>query len=319
MFNIVSQLQMRGIDVKQSPSNENEFRICCPFCVSMGTSPDFRFRLGFNIESGLASCFNCGWRSRKAILELVKEFGLGDEALEQVQVVHYTKQTRERSKPVRLPEGFQLLSEIEEDDDLFGSARRYVNERGITLEQLERHEIGATVSDWRFGYRVIFPVRDKDEKLLGYTGRDWTGRRDPKYLLSEGNKSVYNARPDLYPARIVVLSEGVTKSLAIERAVRNMICSAAVFGHTLSDTQMGQLKGFEEVCLFPDPDTEGLKGFLAVGANIATQFSKVSMVWPWPEQQADEMTHGEIKKLICGRRPYSELLQMQCKMEMMKR
>lgn len=318
MFNIVSQLQMRGIDVKQSPSNETEFRICCPFCVEMGTSPDFHFRLGFNIESGLANCFNCGWKSRKAMLELVRVFALGDEALEQVNVIQFTRETRERDEPVALPEGFQLLEEISPEDELFGSARKYIDKRGITQAQLKRHRIGATVSDWRMSYRIIFPVYDKDETLLGYTGRDWTDTKTPKYLLSKGNKSVYNARIDLYPKRIVVLSEGVTKALAIERAIKNRICSAAVFGHTLTDVQLGYLKGFREVTLFPDPDDEGLKGFLGIAANIVTQFERVS-VTAWPKKQADALTTGEIRTLLVNRRKYSDLMQLQFRLEKIER
>jgi DNA primase len=229
--------------------------------------------------------------------------------------MQFTGKTRERDEPVFLPRDFVLLEEVEDDDDWFGVAKRYARKRGITDEQIKRHRIGASLRDWKFGQRIIFPVYDEQETLLGYTGRDWTGKKDPKYLLTRGTKGIFNARADLYPDTCVILSEGVTKSLAIERALKNRFCSAATLGNQFTDEQLPYIKVFREVIIFPDPDRRGLQGYLGVAANLSTQFEKVSVVWPWPEKQADDMTEGEIRQYLKKRKRYSGLLDMQMRLE----
>jgi DNA primase len=318
-MNLFAELAKSGVEVRESTTDETEIKLCCPFCVDMGTSPDYKFRLGINIVSGLGHCFNCGWNSKKAVLEIARKFGLGNGAVQEILATPWTGQSRKRPEKTELPEGFQLLSEVDTDDPLFGAAKQYVRKRGITEEQLERYEIGATVEDWKFRYRVIFPVRSKEGKLLGLIGRDWTGRQEPKYLNSIGTKGVFNARPDLYPKGKVIASEGVTKALAIERAVDNKFCSVALCGKNITDAQVQQLKGFQEVILFPDPDRDGMTGFLGVAANLQSVFERVSMSWPWPKKQADDLTRKEIRAALRSRRKYNDILVLRIKQEMRSR
>lgn len=318
-MNLFAELAKVGVEVRESTTDETEIKLCCPFCVDMGTSPDYKFRLGVNIVSGLGHCFNCGWSSKKAVLEVVRKFGLGNGVAQEVLATPWTGQSRKRPEKVELPEGFQVLSKVKTIDPLFGIAKQYVLKRGITQEQLERYEIGATVADWKFRYRIIFPVRSKEGKLLGLIGRDWTGTQEPKYLNSLGLKGVFNARPDLYSNRKVIVSEGVTKALAIERALDNKVCSAALCGNTITDAQVAQLKGFEEVILFSDPDRAGMVGFLGVAANLQSVFGRVSMVWPWPDKQADDLTRKEILAALRGRRKYNDILVLRIKQGMRNR
>ena len=110
--------------------------------------------------------------------------------------------------------------------------------------------------DW-YRYRIVFPVRIEGGHLVGMVGRDWTGSKIPKYLNSKGTKSFYNARPDLYPHRLAIGSEAITKALAIERATRYKLCSFAFLGIGVRDVQVNQLNGFKEIVIFPDPGSWG--------------------------------------------------------------
>lgn len=57
--------------------------------------------------------------------------------------------------------------------------QKYMVDRGLSLEVLQSWDIGYDyVSD-----RVTIPVYDVDGELVGVKGRDWTGQREPKYLI----------------------------------------------------------------------------------------------------------------------------------------
>jgi DNA primase len=314
--NLLSELRGNGIEVIESTSGDgNEIRVCCPFCVEMGESPDFKYRLGINLASGLGHCFNCGWSSRQAVLMYVRKIGLQDGVVTEVLNTSFTQQTRERDAVVTLPQGFTPLVELDDDDPYLSFAFRYARKRGITRRQMREKEIGATADDYQYRGRIIFPVRMGDGKLAGFVTRDCTGLSSYKYLNKVGTKSVYNVRPDLYPHALLVLSEGIVKALAIERATRYKLCSSATLGNSITDYQMNQMKSFREIVLFPDPDKAGLKGFMGIAANLTTQFSKVSVAYPWPEQQADDLDPSVIREHLRNRRPYNMLLEWRMRME----
>lgn len=315
-MNVFELLASKGIEVKPSSSNENEFKINCLFCVDMGEAPDERFRCGFNIESGLGHCFNCGWSSKKAVLAIVRKLGAEDFDLEQIQQQHFTGKTRTRPAVVKLPEGFEPLDELKKER-LAKPAWDYIRKRGITEEQVKRHEIGIAPFDYVYRDRIIFPVKDPEGKLLGVVSRDYTGDSFLRYRNSEGLKVIFNANPVQYPKSWIILSEGIFKALAIEKAVDNRYCSGAMLGANVTDTQWACLRGFKEAILFPDPDRAGIIGFLGVAANLAPHL-RVSFVWPWPEKQADDLEPKVIRELLKHKRPYNELFQLQMRLAMNK-
>ena len=71
----VHQLRRKGL---QSGVVGHTLFVDCPFCVSMGTTRDTRQRLGIEIVGGhghvpvgMGFCFNCGYRSKKALTEVL--------------------------------------------------------------------------------------------------------------------------------------------------------------------------------------------------------------------------------------------------------
>jgi hypothetical protein len=316
--NLFEQLTLKGIEYRQSSTCDDEYRICCLFCKDKGFGQDSRFRLGFNISSGLGHCFNCCWSSRKAVIEILR--AIGSEQWSEVKVTDFTQETRKRPEPVHFPRGFEKLKDVTDDDQVFGVARRYVRKRGVTPRQLGIHEIGATVLDDKLHHRIIFPVRN-GKMLAGMVGRDWTGIASLRYLNTSGNKVAYNVHPEKYPMgkKIIIVTEGVLKALAVERATGyEMVCSATL-GNFASAIVLDQFKEFEEVVIFPDPDIVGMRGFQGMAERLQPFVKTVSMVWPWPEEQADEMQAKEIMELIERRRLVTPLLGMQIEMEMRDR
>jgi hypothetical protein len=309
MIDFFTQLSLKGIEVREHSSEPNEFKICCIFCPERNQGQDFKFRLGFNIKSGLGHCFKCSWSSRKALLDILRQ--IGSESFGEIRAESFTQETRKRPEPVDFPYGFEKLKDIPDDDPLFGQARKYVRKRGITPRQLRTHEIGATVLDEKFHHMIVFPVR-YGNLLAGMVGRDWTGQRFLPYENSIGNKCAYNVHPEKYEmgTKIVVVSEGIPKALAIERATEYKLVSSATMGNSITAIQSNQLKQFDEVVFFVDPDIAGMTGYLAAADNLQPLVKKVSMVWPWPEAQADEMHDSEIKELLEARKEVTPILRM---------
>lgn len=318
MIDFFTQLTLKGVEVREHTTEPDEFKICCIFCPGRLQGQDFKFRLGFNVKSGLGHCFKCGWSSRKALLEILR--AIGSEHFGEIRAEAFTGKTRERPDPVTFPEGYEKLKDIDNDDLVFGPARRYVRKRGITPRQLRTHEIGATVLDSKFHHRIIFPVR-YGEMLAGMVGRDWTKTSPMRYINSTGNKCAYNIHPEKYPMgkKIVIISEGVIKSLAIERAMEYKVVSGSTLGNSMTAIQSNQLKEFDEVVLFTDPNVPGMTGYLAVADNLQPLVKKVSMVWPWPELEADEMQDKEIREFIEARREVTPLLRMKIRSQMRDR
>lgn len=313
---ILDELRARGLEIKFSSVDEDEIRICCPFCVEMGTSPDYKFRCGINLRNGLGHCYNCEWKSQKAFLEVIRIFGLDPSIKDDLS---WTRETRKRAKPVFLPEDFQLLSECEDDDPVYEQAIRYCYRRGVTRRQFKLHTIGASTADWQWGYRILFPIRNEDGLLLGYQGRDWTGQNKYKAMNTEGTKAIWNGKRKHHSSKMGIMSEGIFKALAIERATGYRYMSAASLGHNLTDESMGYAKGIDELILFPDPDKAGMNGYINLSVRYNTHFKRISVVWPWPDKQADEMKPEEIRERLRNRQAFGFALRQQLKLEMIIR
>lgn len=244
-----------------------------------------------NYVRNLGHCFNCGWKSRHAIQAFLKAIRLD------VQIEGVPEET-EQAKPERvtLPDDFTALWTLRESDDTFYEARRYLEDRGVPEWQMRRHYIGASYSG-RLAYRVIFPVVYRG-KLQGLVARDFSGRREPKYLNSMGSKAVYNLRRRKRYEDLI-LSEGCLKALAIERATE-CFCSGALLGSAVTDEQIEMIynAGYDSVILWADPDRAGRLGAAKIAEAFAESGFSVRIVWPVPPKQADEHTTDEIREFL---------------------
>lgn len=243
---------------------DNEIFICCPFCLEEGEdSLDTRFRLGVNIETGKAGCFNCGKRSSGGDYifdELQRVLDTGE--MEASQKKKDKKHKKRKKVKVMLPEGFQLLVHPSENKDKYNNiCWRYVRSRGVSENQVRDKKIGYTLID-EYHHRIIMPMY-RHERLQGFVGRDFSNTSELKYKNSVGEKTLYNI-PDR-PCRSACLSEGPFDSLVIERSSKKLsIDSLSVLGHTLTDIQLGLLLelGYKTLYFWFDPDSAGMKGII---------------------------------------------------------
>jgi hypothetical protein len=311
-------LEARGIEVQYGQGNE--IRVCCPFCVDRGESPDERFRLGINQYTGSGHCFNCDWSSKDSapkwvLIKLRMKGDMDELAVSQKEV------EEEEVPPVVLPDGFQLLKEA--SDYWSRRARRYLLDRNVTPKQIRTKLIGFTMQG-RYAYRIIFPVLNEGN-LVGLVARAFTPSAKVRYLNSVGDKYLWNYTPakrtdPKHLGRTIILSEGIFKALNIERL--GHLTSASVLGHNITSNQLQQLEAgrYRTAILWPDPDKPGIDGVVHMAQVLQDKGFRVKTIVRFdkagklhiPTKQADELPdHRVVYYLESCVVPYSWKLEQQ--------
>jgi hypothetical protein len=318
--NVIEALEAAGIEVHRG-SNEDEINICCPFCLEEGESSlDERFRLGINIRTGKAQCFNCQKRAGGGdwiFKELQRVLDTGD-----IEAAQESRKHKKSNGHIELPKGFQEFSSpyCEKHDYFYKKAYHYIRHRKITDRQLKEKHIGYSIVDDDFAYRIIFPAYVKG-KLRGIVGRDFTGDAQLKYKNSIGDKTLYNY-PD-HPQKTVVLSESAIPALVIERASKKLdMDSLGLLGHSLTDSQLELLEPYRRILVWLDPDEAGVKGAVDIAKKL-TKDKIVKLVLPkWyfhagaKDVDPDELEIEVIGKRLLAAERFTEAMEIKLRARM---
>lgn len=144
-------------------------------------------------------------------------------------------------------------------------ALRYIRDRGISLETIERFGIGwadATTTDFLFRNRLIFPIHDSRGRVISFSGRLLTEDL-PKYvngpespIFSKGRSlfGLWHAR-QMEQQYALVLAEGQIDAIALQQSG---VAAAAPLGSSLSAEQLLEAwKSFPAIILAFDGDKAG--------------------------------------------------------------
>lgn len=252
-MDLIEALEAAEIEYRHG-RDEDEIWLCCPFCE------DQRFRFGVNVVSGKAHCFNdgCEWsgRGQYTFDRLKEKLDTGE-----IEGKQRRRKKKRRMENITLPDGFRYLKPPDEDNYHWNKiAWGYIRKRGITRQQIRDKKIGFTTTDNYLSYRIIFPVY-VNGKLVGLSGRDFTGKQDPPHKNSVGDKCLFNLPERKHST--CVLSEATISALAIEQAAEKMsMDSLGLLGHSLHDSQLDLLKHYKRVVLWLDPDVAGVDGLI---------------------------------------------------------
>lgn len=304
-MNFTSQLDALGVSYQRG-SKPSEFRICCPYCVSLGETQDERYRLNVNVQRDTAFCFNCKY-SAKADAQKRVLHDLGMTVVVDVDI-------EDSAAAVELPEvdawpKDQVVDAVNQFDKHTREWRgqKYLIARNITKDDMRRFHIHICLNG-RFRERILFPVI-RNKAIAGFASRDFSGKAVAKYLNSRGPKYLWNF--DRRATKFVI-SEGAIKGIFVHRALAAMgrlpqWCSISPLGSSITDSQIAQLKEakVKKVVILPDPDTPGLKGALRIAESLAASDIVVEIVDPNPTLQADEYTTKELMLILLATTPYN--------------
>ncbi len=189
------------------------------------------------------------------------------------------------------------------DAEEAGKARDYMAERGLGEEVLRAFGVGYAPSAWdqvllrgqragfkvdelrgvglvqrgrsggeydRFRSRIMFPIRDRRGRTLGFGGRAMRSDQGAKYVntaetdffhKSEMLYGIDRAKAAIAKAARVVVVEGYTDVLALHQA--GIEESVGVMGTAITEEQVAALSGMvEEVVLALDADSAGQEAML---------------------------------------------------------
>lgn len=173
-------------------------------------------------------------------------------------------------------------------------ARQYVESRGITPQQVERHRLRYAIIGRRLQGRIWIPTYGPTGRLANYAARSFCG--DPQRYTSprehEGPDRDVFWGEDEWPApaerRWLVLFEGVINGMAIERAltelgVANDCYLAGLSGSVWNAARSVKLAGWWHCCVATDNDPAGRAAAEAIVESRrgdGTEFSRLPYRWP---------------------------------------
>ncbi|MBF88049.1 MAG: DNA primase [Candidatus Marinimicrobia bacterium] len=128
----------------------------------------------------------------------------------------------------------------------------------------------------RFRNRLMFPISNRGDRIVGFGGRDMSGENDAKYLNSP-ETPIYNKREILYglsrtrsearEKRSFIVVEGYMDFLQLyQNGIKNVVATS---GTALTSAQVSQLRKLADtVYLCYDGDIAGRKATIAAGYNL---------------------------------------------------
>ena len=225
-----------------------------------------------------------------------------------------------------------------------GRAREYLSERGLGEEVLRAFGVGYAPSAWdkilvrgqragfsvaelrgvglvqrgrsggeydRFRSRIMFPIRDRRGRTLGFGGRAMRTDQGAKYVNTAETDFFHKSQllygADLAKAAIAkaaraVVVEGYTDVLALHQA--GIEEAVGVMGTAITDDQVGTLSGMvDEVVLALDADSAGQEAMLraqrvAAGRRMRLRVAAMPAGVDPAEMMAEPGGAGRFRELV---------------------
>lgn len=248
----------------------------CPCCVDQGEPrPDTKMRGGIRTDGEMISfhCFNCGFTAshkrgriiNKKFLRFMYLLGIPDSDVKRLQIdsirekeladgptlfISKTQTTRVPSFPdCELPKDAKPLDEILEDANPPEEAilaAKYLLDRGV-YDHMNAYWSPHLV----FKNRVLIPFWQGD-RVVGYTGRDFTGKAESKYMTSSPKNFLYNVDAVKRDRKYLIVVEGIIDAECLD--------AVGVMSNEATPAQIDYINQFKgEVIVCPDRDKAGEK------------------------------------------------------------
>lgn len=231
----------------------------------------------------------------KNILEYLKNRGLNDELIKKFGI-GYAVNNR-----------FQMIDWLTNKDQFFGNnlpANKVFNlqelfDTGIATESNNNHPIAFLID------RITFPIYDENNNLVGFSGRDWTGKQESKYSNTKETK-IFKKGEVLYNFNhvrttnkdFVIICEGFMDAIAYTQAgYDNVLATMGTAVTTRHISLLQTLENMKYIILSFDNDQAGSDANISIGKQLFENGLNVSVVTyqNYKEKDVDEIlrAHGK--------------------------
>ena len=264
---IAALLMALGIDAKRKG---DVWVSQCPSGRHVDAHPSWRMNeANGSPKHGTHHCFSCGFGGTATELVMHAKDFLSKEAARDWIIERAMGQINPvwnvsvAIKPLRYT-GFALPEGVFSGplETWMKVPRDYVLSRGVTQEQVAKHQIGYSITGFLNG-RIVFPTHDTRGRVVNYTARTFV--ESPKRYITPRREEgpdfnvVYGERwwPESGSRGDLILTEGVLNKLAIDRVTETP--SGCLNGSNPSLGQISRLSTFKRVFILTDQDYAGDK------------------------------------------------------------
>ena len=229
--------------------NESSFQyqFPCPRCIeNKGQQEARKYNLEVNIQKQVFKCWSCSSEDdvmKGSVIKLIKMYGsdaLLAEYKDTIRSIHESDLYKLHfnkddfnidtsmvvKEDLKLPSTFQLFDRNKRNHY---SALKYVRERGLTWDILEKYKMGYTLREEddgmkKYSYRVIIPSYDRLGELNYWAGRDFLPKNDQftrtKYANPKAEKTeiIFNEEKVQWDADITLV-EGAFDHIVVPNSI----------------------------------------------------------------------------------------------------
>jgi DNA primase len=212
VFDRKSQILINFLGNYYRSSHETLFY--CPKCQH------HKRKLSVNIEKNVFKCWICDYNGRD-IYRLVRSFGGSNNVAEWKKisnVIDFAEQEKETEPEIQvgLPEEFVTLTG-KESSPLSMGARKYLQSRGVTLDQIVWWKMGYC-PDGQYANRIIVPSFNLEGNLNYFISRAYDDNW-MKYLNPASNKDFIFNELYLDWNKDITIVEGVFDAIVVGNAI----------------------------------------------------------------------------------------------------
>lgn len=155
-------------------------------------------------------------------------------------------------------EGYEANFDIKDFEHMLQTVPKYVINRGVTIEQTNRWQLGFD----KERQRLFIPIFSEDGKMIGHSARALYPEQEPKYMHAENmrrDKYLYGEHLVDKTNRLGGIVEGFMDVWALERfGLGNCLATMGVGCSYLHVDKLA--KWFDTVMIFPHNDPPGQDG-----------------------------------------------------------
>jgi DNA primase len=194
--------------------SSNETLFSCPKCQH------HKRKLSVNVEKNVFKCWICDYNGRD-IYRLVRSYGDASDIAEWKKlsnVIDFAQHEKEKEPEiqVRLPKEFVTLTG-KESSPLSRAARKYLQSRGVTMDQIVWWKMGYC-PDGQYANRIIIPSFNLEGDLNYFISRAYDDNW-MKYLNPSSNKDFIFNELYLDWNKDITIVEGVFDAIVVGNAI----------------------------------------------------------------------------------------------------